>query len=591
MIVPKKRGRPKGSKTKTLYPMPESEYIRLCKKMNEAIDSQQKFIFEELLLERTIDRSRRKAIERAVERGEIDLDAWQAEQNLLEELWTKIKEQKKIETEEMEKECKDAKISVEDVIAGCSEEEEEQAEIIKNSIVHTTRASYLKWKPPLESFDEEGFQELPYDKQVILREHNAEIFNDEITYQDQIKHVLLLIYDPARGSGSGCQNIAKIFGITRGAMQTHITRLLIETKNKAIGRPSILTDEQLVLITEYVGKKTHSAKSPDLPTLQNWIYKHFNVDISKKALSQTIKRVPTMKTCIGIPMEHVRAEVPLEIIIDYYDKLEKYLEALNVPPAFMFNVDESGFQEFVDAIKTRVVVPIEYTAEQVAVSINRNSKRASMIGCIAADGTALKPMIVTPRKRIAVNLKHHGYTGDVCSIVHQETGFVNAAVFDYWATTILFPEITRRREMYNYQGEALLMLDGCTSHFSDFFLDECTYFNVHPWQEPAGTSDQVQALDLGIFGIQKMMKRSIEPPEFLSPDEKEIVAIVDSWRRATTPGNVTSAFRQAGIYQEKLEDNYVMRANIKYARAVREMKHEPAPLPEEYIKTEPINVF
>lgn len=588
MIVPKKRGRPKGSRTKRAQPMPESEYDRLRKLMNERIDSQHEWIFENLKRDCRTDRCRRDAIERAVARGEIDVGLWQKEQDSLEELWIKIKEQKKVEEEKMEKECNDAKELVED---GCIEEEEEQSEMIKNSVVHTTRASYLKWKPPLESFDETAIQYLPYDKQVILREHNAEIFNDTITYQEQIKRVLLLIYDPVRGSRSGCQNIARIFGITRGAMQTHITRILDETKNEAIGRPSVLTDEQLVLIYEYVSKKTDGSKSPDLPKLQNWIYKRFNVDITKKTLSQVIKRSPTMKICIGIPMEQVRAEVPIEIIIDHYDKLEKYLEALNIPPAFMFNVDESGFHEFVDAIKTRVVVPIECTEEQVVVSVNRNSKRASMIGCIAADGTALKPMIVTPRKRIALNLKYHGYTDDVCSIVHQESGFVNAAVFDYWATTILFPEITHRRTLYNYQGEALLMLDGCTSHFSDFFLDECTYFNVHPWQEPAGTSDQVQALDLGIFGIQKALKRSIDPPEFLSPDEKEIVAIVDSWKRATTPGNVTSAFRQAGIYQEKLDENYVMRANVKYARAVRGMEHEPAPFPEEYIKTESINAF
>lgn len=47
---------------------------------------------------------------------------------------------------------------------------------------------------------------------------------------------------------------------------------------------------------------------------------------------------------------------------------------------------------------------------------------------------------------------------------------------------------------------------GGSSHFGDYFFDECTFLNVYPWQEPAGSSDQVQALDLGIFGIQKKQK-------------------------------------------------------------------------------------
>ena len=203
----------------------------------------------------------------------------------------------------------------------------------------------------------------------------------------------------------------------------------------------------------------------------------------------------------------------------------------------------------------------------------------------------LEPMIVTTRKRISNSLICHGYTEDACMIVHQESRFVNAAVFDYWAETILFPEISRRRVQYNYKGEVLLLLDGCTSHFSDFFLDECTYFNVFPFQEPAGTSDQVQLLDLGIFGVQKTYKRSCSPPSNLQQDEKEIIALVDSWIRATTPGNVTSAFRQAGMYQDKVGDKYVMRADIQYARAVRSMTHEPAPFPEESVKTTLLKAF
>ena len=117
-------------------------------------------------------------------------------------------------------------------------------------------------------------------------------------------------------------------------------------------------------------------------------------------------------------------------------------------------------------------------------------------------------MIVTTRKRIGISLICHGYTEDACMIVHQESRFVNAAVFDYWAETILFPEISRRRVQYNYKGEVLLLLDGCTSHFSDFFLDECTYYNIFPFQEPPGSSDQLQVLDLGIFDAQKAYKRS-----------------------------------------------------------------------------------
>ena len=121
-------------------------------------------------------------------------------------------------------------------------------------------------------------------------------------------------------------------------------------------------------------------------------------------------------------------------------------------------------------------------------------------------------MIVAPRKQIAKNIEAYGYNSSNCVIVGQESGFINTELFDYWAESVLFPEIERKRILLNYKGDAILMLDGCTSHFSDFFQDECTYNGVYPFQDPPGTSDQVQALDLGIFSIQKTIKKNLRPP-------------------------------------------------------------------------------
>ena len=88
--------------------------------------------------------------------------------------------------------------------------------------------------------------------------------------------------------------------------------------------------------------------------------------------------------------------------------------------------------------------------------------------------------------------------------------------------------------------------------------------------EPPGSSDQVQALDLGIFGIQKCLKCKIQTKKDLSPAAKEVIQIVNSWIKTTTPDNVTSAFNQAGIYVVELPDGSLgARASVEKARAVR----------------------
>ena len=87
--------------------------------------------------------------------------------------------------------------------------------------------------------------------------------------------VISLIYDSSRKSKSGCQNIGKLFGVNRGAIQTHITRLANPNISDVIGRPSLLSVDDLVLITEYINKKMIGGKSPDFPTLRDWIYRKY----------------------------------------------------------------------------------------------------------------------------------------------------------------------------------------------------------------------------------------------------------------------------------------------------------------------------
>ena len=89
-----------------------------------------------------------------------------------------------------------------------------------------------------------------------------------------------------------------------------------------------------------------------------------------------------MKICIGRPIEQTRAVVPLSVIQDHYDRLDRYLERAEIPPEFFFNVDETGFQSWADKCNKYVVVPMEFQGSETYVSVNRNNMRSTMIGCI-----------------------------------------------------------------------------------------------------------------------------------------------------------------------------------------------------------------
>lgn len=108
----------------------------------------------------------------------------------------------------------------------------------------------------------------------------------------------------------------------------------------------------------------------------------------------------------------------------------------------------------------------------------------------------------------------------------------------------------------------------------------CDYYGVVLILELPGSSDQVQALDLGIFGIQKVIKSGMRSNPDLDPQSDDITRIINSFQRAALRSNVVAAFRQAGIYITAEGSNTEYTAvDITYARAVRGIEHQEFQFP------------
>ena len=198
----------------------------------------------------------------------------------------------------------------------------------------------------------------------------------------------------------------------------------------------------------------------------------------------------------------------------------------------------------------------------------------------------MTPYIITSRKTISTDLEYFGYiNGQNIKIVYQEKGFIDIELFDEWARTIFFPTIMNKRKAANYKGFVVLLIDGCSSHFSEFFLETCVHLGIVLMVEPPGSSDQIQALDLGVFGAQKIMKNGMRNNDCLESQSNEIVKIYNSWQKVATPDRIVSAFHQAGVVLRKRDNVWVTTADITYARAVRGMNHEKHEIPNSMLST------
>ena len=260
-----------------------------------------------------------------------------------------------------------------------------------------------------------------------------------------------------------------------------------------------------------------------------------------------------------------------------------FFEENDVSDAFYFNVDESGFQPWADRTNELVAIPIDAPDKKVYFPVDRTTKRSSLVAAVAADGTYLAPLIIIPRKTIEKELLACGYRPEnKYHIVSQESGYITSLIWDYWVENIFIPEVQCRRLQHKYDGEVVIMLDGCSSHSTDDFLEECMYNGITIFELPPNCSDQIQVLDLGVFGIQKSGLKKVRPPNRFSAQSKELIKICSSWQQAATPTNITAAFSEAGFskMQKDGDSAFYMRADIRHAQKVRGMNHEPSDDPD-----------
>jgi hypothetical protein len=115
-------------------------------------------------------------------------------------------------------------------------------------------------------------------------------------------------------------------------------------------------------------------------------------------------------------MERERVDADPEEIEHFYEQLELVSEDL--PAGLLINLDETGHQEWVDAHRELVMVPVEYSEKTILIPVDRSEKRSTLLGAIAVDGTCLKSMVVVPRITIETELYEHGEAPDKAIYVH-----------------------------------------------------------------------------------------------------------------------------------------------------------------------------
>lgn len=131
-----------------------------------------------------------------------------------------------------------------------------------------------------------------------------------------------------------------------------------------------------------------------------------------------------------------------------------------------------------------------------------------------------------------------------------DTGFINTDLFIRWTKESFVPEMRERRTRYSYDGPILLLMDGFRVHDCEEFREILENEGIHPIMFAPHSSDQTQFLDLLIFSLQKRELQQLNIKTDFNWQTKQVMKIIDSWKKVTTPRNVIASFRRGGVVVE-----------------------------------------
>jgi hypothetical protein len=274
--------------------------------------------------------------------------------------------------------------------------------------------------------------------------------------------------------------IGRILQIDTSAVSYHARRYLSHADRAGLqGRPPIL---EATRANEVIAKilEAYARGVPwTVGDVARYILTQWNLSIEKNTLHHLLKRDGRTKSCNGIPMEQNCLELTSQQVHAHIVRLIETVDG--IPAHCVFNMDETGHQEWADRQQKTCIVPLSHEAAHVYFPVSRRGKRVTLIACIAQDGSFLRLTIIIPRKTVDDDLFLTELTSEKVTVVLQPNGFIDTALFDAWLLGTFLPELQQRHQSSDYNGPAVLILDNSTAPSSETFASLCQQNRVLPF--------------------------------------------------------------------------------------------------------------
>ena len=247
------------------------------------------------------------------------------------------------------------------------------------------------------------------------------------------------------------------------------------------------------------------------------------------------------------PLGRERYHLSAREVEDFYAQFQQLIEEYDIPKELLANMDETALEYHHKDVK--FVVPRDQT--QVFIPQDDRHQHVTLVPCVFADGSSLKPLAIIQAKHIPSAL-------DMQEIVEydwrfQDKGWMTERIWSEWISDVFLPAIEERRKSRSYEDRyAMLVVDGHSSRLSPDALRACQQARVIVKTYVAHSSHWCQVLDCGVFMELKNRIPQFLPTRSFHSDatwrDEAIKASVLAMSLALRPGIVMDAWKNSGCW-------------------------------------------
>jgi hypothetical protein len=163
-------------------------------------------------------------------------------------------------------------------------------------------------------------------------------------------------------------------------------------------------------------------------------------------------------------------------------------------------------------------------------------------------------------------LVEYGFTPEKIEIYSPNQACIDGDILFDWPEDTFVLDLQRRRVAFDYWWPAFLLLDNCSPHFGEGMTKISDDNNLKLLYIPPHSSNSLQCLDVGVFGIAKRRIRKINRTEEDNIQTSHIIQLMNGFPSAAVPMNIMKSFRNMGIS--------LNRAGLKTPNTVRLRKKD-----------------